>query len=82
MGRYGAAATAAGSSAAARSLHPVGAAAGREVWRGEKLRLGKGHRDQAGWGLVCREPEALVQEGNAKVLGTCKVEGERAREER
>lgn len=52
------------------------------MWRGEKLRLGKGHRDQAGWGLVCREPEALVQEGNAKVLGTCKVEGERAREER
>lgn len=44
----------AAAAAAAGSLRPVGAAAGREAGREEKLKTGKGHRDGAGWGWVCR----------------------------
>lgn len=49
-----AAATAEGSSAAAGSLRPAGAAAGREAGREEKLKMGKGRKDGVAWGWVCR----------------------------
>lgn len=47
-----AAATAARNGAASGSLHPAGAAAGREVGKEEKLKMGKGLRHGVEWGGV------------------------------